>query len=105
VVNEVEQRVSGYVDGKTQKQTGFCNEFDIGGWRRVLTVQANGQKGCCRLGRRRRLPMLFDPPLDGLVGAVELSSDLGDGTTLVKYLLDGRTLNIRRITRLFLGHV
>ena len=48
--------------------------------------------------------MEFDPSLDGLVGAVELSCDLGDGTSLLEHLFDGGALNGEGITRLFFRH-
>ena len=46
----------------------------------------------------------FDPSLDGLVGAVELSCDLGDGTSLLEHLFDGGALSVKRVTRLFFRH-
>jgi hypothetical protein len=48
--------------------------------------------------------MEADPSLDGLVGAVELPGDLGDGTTVVKNLFDGGALSGKGITMLFLRH-
>jgi hypothetical protein len=48
--------------------------------------------------------MEFDPALDGLVGTVQLSGDLGDGNAVMETLFDGGTLNGNGITRLLLGH-
>jgi len=50
------------------------------------------------------MSMEFDPSLDGLIGAVELSCDLGDGTSLVENLFDGGALSGKRVTRLFFRH-
>ena len=49
--------------------------------------------------------MEFDPSLNGLIGAVELTCGESDGTTLMKNLFDGGTLNGNRVTGLLLPAV
>ena len=48
--------------------------------------------------------MKFDPSLNGLVGAVELAGNLGDGMTLLENLFDGGALNGNRVTGLCFRH-
>ena len=48
--------------------------------------------------------MEFDPSLDGLLGAVELSRDLGDGNVMLEHLFDGGALGSKRVTRLLFLH-
>ena len=48
--------------------------------------------------------MEFDPSLNGLIGAVELAGNLGNGTTLLENLFDSGALNGNGITRLFFRH-
>jgi hypothetical protein len=48
--------------------------------------------------------METDPSLDGLVGAVELSGDLSDGSMMTDDLFDGGALSGKGIMALFLRH-
>jgi hypothetical protein len=48
--------------------------------------------------------MEFDPSLDGLIGAVELSCDVGDGNVMMQDLFDGGALGGNGIMRLFFRH-
>jgi hypothetical protein len=97
-MHEFDESIGGRIAGQTQGQTGVGNEFDVGSghW----TVNTDGQEGrWCQ-----RFSMLFDPSLDGLIGAVELSCDLGDRVSLLEDLFDGGALNGEGVTRLFFRH-